>query len=848
MNNLAKPLILCIDDYPDNLRLIERFLTDSYNVITADNGLKGLELAATEKPDLILLDIMMPEMDGYEVCSRLQKNNETAYIPVIFLTALGEEQGKGKAFSVGAVDYLVKPVRKDLLMEKVSKHLQTNSRWKEIQEDVKSWYERIQPADFIKFKESLFEQLNLDPEKKFKFANTPPSMIYSISSDIGTNESKTAKHIAEFLKLPYVPHINPEDVQLGVLPTTFCKSNHILPLKDKSGKKAFVVINPFDWELLDTMMKFSGLDKASNLIITEPENIEMIFKHEGSERVEAAPIAPDKPKIESLSKLTEAEIRERPVVHIANNVIATAVKERASDIHIEPKENNFLVRFRIDGDLRDIFTLEKNTGIKLTSRYKALGGLDIAEKRKPQDGVFAAVIDERTFNLRLSTTSTPNGESMVMRLLEPDVKPKELTELGMMDKQTNTLIKAANRKAGLILIVGGTGSGKTTTIYSLLSKIDSQTRSLMSVEDPVEYRIPFANQQQVNVKAGVTFESLLKASVRQDPDMLYMGEVRDGYSAKMAIDFASTGHLTITTLHTSNATTAIFRLERLGIERGTMADVILAIVAQRLLKKLCYNCKEIVPISQEEMEMLSPYTDDIPSRVAHPVGCTECNDTGYYGREGIYEIIEFNPAISEMVRMGAPVSEIRSFVQERGDYLISNHALEKIKFFIFNPKDIYENVLLEEIDFKKAKPVETVTEAALADEAKEEGASLLVVEDDEDNKKLIERFLENQGYRIITAEDGVDALLHLGKEQFDLILSDVDMPNLDGFKLLEMVSQKGIKTPVIFLTSRTSPEDEEKGFKLGAMDYIRKPIQKEILLLRVKRILDGARKQGSRDG
>ncbi|MBN2255062.1 MAG: response regulator, partial [Deltaproteobacteria bacterium] len=194
MNTPAKPLILCIDDYPDNLKLIERFLVDSYNVITADNGPKGLELAASEKPDLILLDIMMPEMDGYEVCSMLQDNIETAYIPVIFLTALGEEQGKAKAFSVGAVDYLVKPVRKDLLVKKVSEYLQTNSRWKEIREDVKSWYERIQSADFIKFKEYLFERLKLDPERKIKFANIPPSRIYSISADIGTSEGKMAQY------------------------------------------------------------------------------------------------------------------------------------------------------------------------------------------------------------------------------------------------------------------------------------------------------------------------------------------------------------------------------------------------------------------------------------------------------------------------------------------------------------------------------------------------------------------------------------------------------------------------------------------------------------------------------
>jgi len=218
MNSPVKPLILCIDDDHDILRLIERFLASSgYNVITADSGLKGLKIVNKAKPNLILLDVMMPEMDGYDVSSRLQKNSETAYIPVIFVTALGEEQDKTKAFSVGAVDYLVKPIQKDILIHKVHTHIKTDARWKELQKDAVAWHERIVPADFIQFKEFLFDQLNLNPEKKFELSNISPSEIYSISSDMGIDNSKMAQYIAEFLKLPYTSHINPEDVQLGVL-------------------------------------------------------------------------------------------------------------------------------------------------------------------------------------------------------------------------------------------------------------------------------------------------------------------------------------------------------------------------------------------------------------------------------------------------------------------------------------------------------------------------------------------------------------------------------------------------------------------------------------------------------
>jgi len=453
-------------------------------------------------------------------------------------------------------------------------------------------------------------------------------------------------------------------------------------------------------------------------------------------------------------------------------------------------------------------------------------------------GVIAAIIGNRTFNLRVASTSTPNGESVVIRVLEPYAKPKDLKEPGMTDKQVNTIVNLANRNRGVILIVGPTGSGKTTTIYSLLYKTDWETRSLISVEDPVEYRMPFANQQQVNEKGGVTFDALLKSAVRQDPDILFMGEVRDQYSAKMSMDFASTGHLTITTLHTSNATAAIFRLERLGVERGAMADTILDVVAQRLLKKLCPHCKKIVSISKKEIDMISPFTDVIPSQVAHPVGCPECNNTGYFGREGVYEILEFDAEISGMVRSNIPISEIRSIARKRGDYLISQHAVEKTRNLIFTPEDVYENILIEDLELEWSKPEKAAPETATPSTKKAGQKSILIVDDDEDTRKLIARHLENQGYRVTIFEDGIDALLCLAKKSFDLILSDVNMPNLDGFKFLEMINQKELEVSVIFLSSRDRAEDERKGLELGAMDYIKKPIQKEILLLRVKSALE----------
>jgi len=852
MSEISKPLILTVDDDQDMLKLNERILVNSgYDVLTAKGASEAFMVLEKTKPDLILLDVMMPEMDGYELCMNLQQNKGLTSIPVVFLTALKEEQDKAKAFAAGGVDFLTKPINKVELLKVVEKHLATKRNWMKLEKtpilrETKKFY-----PDFQKFKEFLVLSLKLTSEKREKISNFGISQLYSIPTNIGITTRQLAMLMAEFLGCSYTPFIDPENVNLGTFPMAFCRKNLCVEIVDNCGKNIFILSNPFNIELINILEANYKIDKESNLSITEPDNIELllVYSSEGTSKQEM--MGEDKVLIsktggvEKKKKVlkpyemdtSEMEIERHPIIHIANNLIYRAVKERASDIHIEPKENNSVVRFRIDGDMRDMFTLEKKTSIMLISRYKILGNMDIAEKRRSQDGAIEATIGSRSFKLRLATTSTPYGESIIIRVLEPTAKPKDLKELGMTDKQVETMINFANRHQGFVLIVGATGSGKSTTIYSLLSHIDCSTRSLISVEDPVEYTIPFANQQQVNVKAGITFESLLKSSVRQDPDILFIGEIRDPESASIAVDFASTGHLTISTMHSANATSAIFRLERLGINRWIMADAILGIVSQRLMRKLCPHCKKIVPISKEEKEMLAPFTDDIPSEVAHPSGCVLCNGIGYFGREAVYEIMEFDPEVSEMVRSNAPIQEIRSFMRKRGSYLMSDHAVEKVKKFIFSPKDAYEKILVEDTEFDSRRKTKEIQQVPSTSEKSKKEVSILVVENDEDTRKLIVHYLEDYGYEVSSARHGIEALLSLGNKKFNLVLSDVELPNLDGFKLLEIINQKNIGTPMLFLSSQTDEQSELKGFELGAAGFIKKPIQKEILLQEIKRAL-----------
>ncbi len=730
--------------------------------------------------------------------------------------------------------------------------------------------DRIAAADFRQFKEFVHDRLQLPASPGDVLADCGPQQIYAVLQAVGVPASSVAQLIAEYLNLDYLAAPSTAEVEPNVLSEAFIRRNFVVAITDGAGGRSYALTNPFNWELLSALKKNSESEDFS-VVVTAPESIEALLNERlpsagsptasspatgstGSPtaRLPAAPGEKGGPAeiIRWITPIGSVTLRpaEDSTAHDAvtptDEMLQAAIKSRASDIHIEPKQERTVVRFRIDGEMREMFSFDKTTAAMVISRLKALAGLDIAQRNLPQDGALETTIADKKFKLRLATTSTPAGESLIIRLLEPEVCSWPLKDLGMTDLQVKTLVGLANRRQGLLLFVGPTGSGKTTSIYSLLSRMDLTKRSLISVEDPIEYRIPNANQQQVNEKMGLTFEAILKSSVRQDPDIMFIGEIRDSFSSRIAVDFASVGHITISTLHTSNATTAIFRLERLGVTRGQMADSIIGVIAQRLISKLCPNCKQVLPITEQEIEMFRPYTSEIPTHVAHAVGCPQCDGSGYLGREGIYEVIAIDPEIREMIRENRSIAEIRASISLRGDYLISHHAMEKVKQLQLEPETVYERVLVEEPPLQSKetvrptpgkKPLQKTDQAS--DTASTDKPSILVIEDDKDTQAMIAHILENSGYLVTVADDGIDAMVQLSRSHFQLILSDVKMPNLDGFKFMEIKNQKGIKAPVIFLTGEVDTEAENKALELGAADFIRKPFEKNVLLLRIKRVL-----------
>ena len=883
--------ILSIDDDPDIRALIATCLADrGYDIATASGAVEALESVAARRPDLILMDVQMPGVGGYELCRRLLADPELYAVPVVFITALGSEQDKAQAFAAGGVDHLVKPFRCQDLTELVERHLRTIVRFCAIKEAQQAWTERLVPDEFLRFKIFMRDQVADPAAMAAKIDALRPSDMYGNTAGLATSEELAAM-IADFLDVDMIRSIAPDAIDLGVLPTPFCRNNLVVPATSPYGP-VLIVSNPFNWELMDTIDRFAG-GRDFVMQIAEPRVILQILSGATEENREAmsaaATGAPTRThsfsdsaaplpltSVKQTTRTSEnATTDNSPVTFIANNIIISAATQHASDVHIEPKESSTVVRFRIDGDMRDFVTLKRATGSMLISRLKALAGLDIADKRKPQDGSMEAVVQDRKFKLRLATTSTPQGESLILRLLEAEAAPKRLKELGMTADQEAKMEGFAARSHGLICIVGPTGSGKTTTIYSLISQIDADKRSILSIEDPVEYRIAKANQQQVNEKAGVTFESLLRSVVRQDPDVMFLGEIRDPYSAKMSMDFASTGHLTITSLHTTNATTALFRFERLGVTRDVMAEAMLAVVAQRLIKRLCPECREVSPISDEERGWFAQFTTDIPEQVAHPKGCPACGNTGYSGREAVNEILEFDPQVQDLVREGAPVPAIRAFCRRRGDYMMYDHAISKVRELKFSPRDVWQKVLVEEAIlspddagadegfYEEGERAETddaglgghVVEAAPATPppaqptavppVRSAGPScelsltpqILIVDDDPDIRDLLEMILKRAGYDVVTASDGGDALLELGRNCFDVVIADLVMPGLTGFKMLQIMSAQGMDAPVIFLTASDTADDEAIGFELGAADFMHKPIRAEVLLARIKRAL-----------
>ena len=489
--------------------------------------------------------------------------------------------------------------------------------------------------------------------------------------------------------ISFVEDLKPNEIDpklLGDIPINYAKTKEIIPIgKEKSatGLEYLVVAvaDPFNEIAADDLQALTGLP-VKVVVSTSmriQDAINRVYERNTANLVgEIEGEFEDTYDLEGPIDILEATEDDAPVIKFVNSLIFRAVKEKASDIHIEPFEKEFVVRYRIDGVLYDIIRQPKRAHAAISSRVKVMGQLDIAEKRLPQDGRIKIKIAGKDIDIRLSTVPTNFGERVVMRILEQSNTVLELEKLGFSEKSTKLIENMIFRKYGIILVTGPTGSGKSTTLSACLIKLNSPERNIMTVEDPIEYQIPGINQVQVNTKIELTFARALRAFLRQNPDIIMVGEIRDKETAEIAINASLTGHLVLSTLHTNDAAGANTRLIDMGVEPFLVASSLLGVIAQRLMRKVCTKCR--VPHTPTDFEMNELGFTKLPpdAKIFRATGCPSCSQSGYSGRTVIHELLPIDDKIRGLIIKNADSGQIKKAGIEAGMITLREDGVRKV--------------------------------------------------------------------------------------------------------------------------------------------------------------------------
>lgn len=368
---------------------------------------------------------------------------------------------------------------------------------------------------------------------------------------------------------------------------------------------------------------------------------------------------------DEVERMINDDVNNSPIVQLVNGMLEQAVRQRASDIHIEALEKKVRVRYRIDGALFEKITYNIKLLPAIVARIKITGGMDISEKRKPQDGRITTFVDGKEYDIRVSILPTVFGEKVVMRITNKNALTVNKSQLGLGPHEAELFDHILSNPNGIILVTGPTGSGKSTTLYTALSELNTEDVNIITVEDPVEANVNGINQVQTNNKAGLTFASALRSILRQDPDIIMIGEIRDGETAGIAVQASITGHLVVSTLHTNSAASTVTRLEDMGVPSYMIADAVVGIIAQRLVRRLCPKCKRLKQASQDELELLG-FDEYAEVSIYEPVGCGNCDDSGFRGRIGVYEILEVSEGVKKVIAKGGDAEEIKEAALENG--------------------------------------------------------------------------------------------------------------------------------------------------------------------------------------
>jgi len=461
----------------------------------------------------------------------------------------------------------------------------------------------------------------------------------------------------------------------------------LIPISKNNNELIIAMANPLDVYAIDFVRDHTKIKKIKSLLASEEDVLNAITNYyelgeydDIIERLGEEVVFKEEEEEEDSQKL-EAISREAPIIQLVNMLIVQGVKDRASDIHIEPNEKGLLIRFRIDGMLHDVRTLPNTIKSAVVSRIKILAKMDIAERRLPQDGRFQVKFGTREVDLRVSTIPTVLGEKVVLRLLDKSKGLIKLEQLGFTTKQLEEFKSIIFKSYGIILLTGPTGSGKTTTLYAALNQVNSKDKNIITVEDPVEYKLNRINQIQIKPKIDLTFANTLRSILRQDPDIIMVGEIRDTDTAQIAVQAALTGHLVLSTLHTNDAASAITRLIDMDVETFLISSSVIGVIAQRLVRVICEKCKEeYIPEKNilNGLNIKGNSNDSDKIKLYRGTGCSICKNTGYYGRTSIYEIIVLDEEIKSLIISKASSNIIRDIAIKKGMKTLKENGLEKV--------------------------------------------------------------------------------------------------------------------------------------------------------------------------
>ena len=528
--------------------------------------------------------------------------------------------------------------------------------------------------------EQLSEALKQQKEKKLMLGEMIVSMGFASQSQINDV-------LCEHLNIDFVDmrEEEPDPQVLSLLDESIMRKYTLVPLRhdnNNAGALQVAMADPMNILAMDDINIITGmqvvpilanaqdinafLDKAFGQ--QQAQNIVELYKREQGDNNKEA---------EKENNARREEIENAPIVVLINNIIEQAVRQRASDIHIEPMEKTVRVRYRIDGNLKEIMKYDNALLGAITTRLKIMSGMDISEKRKPQDGRITTTVDRREYDIRVSNLPTVYGEKVVMRIASKEGFNVDISKLGLTERDRKVFQDILRNPHGIILVTGPTGSGKSTTLYTALSELNTEDVNIITVEDPVEANIDGINQVQVNTKANLTFASALRSILRQDPDIIMIGEIRDSETAEIAVRASITGHLVVSTLHTNSTASSVARLEDMGVESYLIADSMVGIIAQRLVRRLC-ECKKPKEATVEEKQLLGVDTDK-SCIIYEPCGCKLCNNTGYYGRMGIYEIMKISPAIKRLISKNADAEDIKNQAFKEGMNTLKMAAANGVK-------------------------------------------------------------------------------------------------------------------------------------------------------------------------